>query len=114
MDGNPHTRVSGTCIIADRSFRTALQTNRKTEKEFPSKHAIKCTPLGDEEKKAFLSLHKSILHATKLGYPKEDKVLCLYTGASHKYWSGVVTKISEEQLQFALEEQQQHEPLGFI
>ena len=68
---------------------------------------------GDEGRKAFLSLHTSILHATKLGYPKEDKVLCLYTDASDKYWSGVVTQISEEQLQFPLEEQQ-HEPLGFI
>ncbi len=51
--------------------------------------------------------------AVKLSYPKEGHELCLYTDASDKYWSAVVTQTTKNQLDLPTEEQR-HEPLAFL
>ena len=62
---------------------------------------------------AFRSMQTSIQNSTKLSYPKKEKVLCLFTDASDRFWSGVVTQTDEVQLSLEVGEQK-HEPLAFV
>ena len=70
-------------------------------------------PWGTKQEQAFHNLQASLRNAVMLSYPKPEKIICVYTDASEKHWSSVVTQIEPEQLSLPVQEQR-HEPLGFL
>ena len=62
---------------------------------------------------AFKSLQDTIREAVQLSFPKKEKQICIYTDASDKFWSAVVTQIIPSDMQKPIEEQN-HEPLAFL
>ena len=68
---------------------------------------------GQSHEDAFRTMQNSLQSAVKLAYPDHGKVLCVFTDASDRFWSGVVTQVSEDQLALPFE-QQSHEPLAFL
>ena len=68
---------------------------------------------GPDHVKAFLQLQDCLRNAVQLAHPDPEKVVCVYTDASERYWSGVVTQTTPEQLSLPVE-QQGHEPLAFL
>lgn len=61
---------------------------------------------------AFRDLQETLRNAVTLSYLKPDMVVCVSTDSSDRYWSGVVTQTSEENLCLPVEDQR-HEPLAF-
>ena len=62
--------------------------------------------------RAFQDMVNAIRDATTLAFPNPDLVLCLFTDASHQFWSIVITQIPEEDLTLPFCEQR-HRPLAF-
>ena len=68
---------------------------------------------GPTHSTAFNSLQESLNSAVKLSYLDPQKEVCIYTDASERYWSAVVTQVKKEDLQLSTEDQK-HEPLAFL
>lgn len=68
---------------------------------------------GAEHQRAFTDLQNSLRDAVKLAYPKPGRVLCVYTDASDRFWSGIVTQTDVESLKLPIEEHQ-HEPVALL
>jgi hypothetical protein len=62
---------------------------------------------------AYKELNAVIDRNVKLAYPKEEMIQCMFTDASEKYSSGVVTQISPEDANKPVQ-LQRHETLGFV
>lgn len=82
-----------------------------------TKTSIRNIPLsslfwGAIQEKTFLQLQDTLRKSVKLSYPKPDMELCVYTDASDKYRSAVVTPHKSE-LDLPTSEQQ-HETLAFL
>lgn len=75
--------------------------------------ALSTLSWGTPHEKAFHDLQDMLHNAVKLSYPKEGMVICIYTDASERFWSGVVTQTQPADLDKSLEEQR-HEPLAFL
>ena len=54
-----------------------------------------------------------LANAVTLAHPDDSKIICLFTDASEKHWSGVLTQIPPADLDKPFAEQN-HEPLAFI
>lgn len=54
----------------------------------------------------------ALANAVTLAYPDSNRKLCLFTDASDKHWSGILTQIPERDLDLPFVEQH-HEPLAF-
>lgn len=83
-----------------------------------TKRAIKNIPLfklswGHIHNRVFLELQESLKNAIKLVHPDKEKIICVHTDASDRFWSGVVTQIHQKDLEIKIC-QQNHEPLGFV
>ena len=55
---------------------------------------------------------RKIEEATLLAHPDDDKTVCVFTDASDRFWSAVVTQIPPESIKNAFETDQ-HQPLLF-
>lgn len=62
---------------------------------------------------SFEAVRHSLCNAVELSHQDPNKVLCVHTDASDKFWSGVVTQCQPSELSKPTE-QQSHEPLAFI
>lgn len=91
----------------------AYQKAGKRKKKAIQNIALKDPAWSERHKAAFKDMQTSILTATKLSYPRKGKVLRLYTHASERNWSGVVTQTDEYQLNLQIEEQA-NEPMAFV
>lgn len=89
-----------------------LKAGRRTKRAIKGM-CLRNLSWGAIHETVFQSLQNSLRKAVKLSYPKDGKELCVYTDASDKFWSGLVTQTDPELLQLPLEEQQ-HEPLAFL
>ena len=68
---------------------------------------------GTEHEVAFRDLQESINNAIELSHPDTEKVICIHTDASDRFWSGVVTQASPSEL-CKPHFDQQHQPMGFV
>ena len=68
---------------------------------------------GAAHESVFHSLQDSLRSAVQIAHPSSDKVICVYTDASRKFWAGVVTQLPPEQLSLPMD-RQKHEPLAFL
>ena len=68
---------------------------------------------GPTHETSFRDLQDSLKSAVTLAYPDPEKVICVFTDASEKFWSGVVTQTKSDQLELPPGEQQ-HEPIAFL
>jgi len=62
---------------------------------------------------AFVKLKDAVAQSARLGYPREDRIQCMFTDANDYNTSGVVTQIPVEDAGKPVE-LQRHEPLGFV
>ena len=106
------TAISQIAPLAD-ILEQAYQVSGKRTKKFILNMPLGKLSWGKAHVDAFRSLQTSILNSTKLSYPKKEKVLCLFTDASDRFWSGVVTQTDEVQLSLEVGELK-HEPLAFV
>ena len=87
LDGNGYPGIQRSNQLVD-ILEEAYQVSGKQ-----TKNSILNVPLGKlswgkAHLETFRSMHSSILNYTKLSYPKKEKVLCLFTDASDRFWSG--------------------------
>ena len=68
---------------------------------------------GHVQDVSFLDLQDSLKSSIKLSYPDLEKTICVFTDASVRFWSGVVTQTNCEQLDLPIDEQQ-HESIAFL
>ena len=68
---------------------------------------------GTDHHQSFKYLQDSLENAVRLSYPDPKKVSCIFTDASDRFWSGVVTQTNRDQLALPIESQR-HEPLAFL
>ena len=68
---------------------------------------------GTTHLNAFRDLQDTLRNAVKLSYPNPGTEICIYTDASERFWSAVVTQCTPESLEPPLDEQR-HEPLAFL
>lgn len=61
----------------------------------------------------FNEMKMAITNAIRLTYPNDGNVICIYTDASNRYWSGVVTQCEKKELDKPTHEQK-HEPMAFL
>lgn len=109
----------GIPLFAERvSLLTSVLEEAYTLSKKRTKRSIKNIPLsklswGDKHIAAFKSIQESLINAVSLSHLKEDYIVCIFTDASIKFWSGVVTQTMENQLALPFGEQK-HEPLAFL
>ena len=68
---------------------------------------------GPEHALAFEKLKIAVAQSARLGYPREDRIQCVFTDANDYNASGMVTQIPVEDAEKPVE-LQRHEPLGFV
>lgn len=78
-----------------------------------AKVELTAADFGESELKAFEKLKKCLHDAATLAHPDPQKLLCLFTDASDKSWSGMLTQIPKCDLDLEFSEQK-HEPLSFL
>lgn len=61
----------------------------------------------------FNDLKDSLVNAVTLSYPDSQRTVCVYSDASDRFWSAVVTQITSDQLKLPLKDQR-HQPLAFL
>jgi RNase H-like domain found in reverse transcriptase/Integrase zinc binding domain/Integrase core domain len=71
------------------------------------------TGWGETELAVFGACKNALEHATILSYPTMTKRLCLYTDASDRFWSAIVTQVPHADLDLPVAPQA-HEPLAFL
>ena len=87
-------------------------SNKRTKKSIKNILLSKLS-WGTTHVNAFRSIQKSLQSAVQLSHPKEGLSTCVYTDASDKCWSAVVTQVHPNQLSLSMVEQR-HEPLAFL
>lgn len=95
--------------ILEHAYKQAPQKKKAAPRNIPPQKLS----WGTEHEKAFPSVQDSLRSAVKMGFPKPDHVLCVYTDASKHLWASVVTRTEEVELGNTIEEKR-HEPLAFI
>jgi len=75
--------------------------------------ALSTLPWGPTHVQVFTELQDTLRNAVKLSYPKPGMEICVYTDASDRFWSAVVTQTQPENLEIQLEDQK-HQPLAFL
>jgi len=88
------------------------RSGKRTKKSI-KKVALHTLSWGTAQEEAFRDIQDSIRSAVTLSYPDPEKVICVFTDASERYWSGVVTQCAESEVKKPSGEQK-HEPLAFL
>ena len=83
-----------------------------------TKRSIRSIPLknlswGPTHVKAFEEIQEDLRRSVTLSYPDISKTICVFTDASSRFWSGIVTQCDKNSLKLQLEDQK-HEPLAFL
>lgn len=97
----------------DEVLEKAYAKAGKRKKSALKNIALHTLSWGTDHITALASPQDSLRTAVKLGFPKQDQVVCMYTDASETLWASVATQTKEDHLSKPLE-QQRHEPLAFL
>ena len=68
---------------------------------------------GAAHEEAFRDLQETLRKAVQFSYPDPEQEICVFTDASERFWSVVVTQCSPEERD-KLPPDQRHEPLAFL
>ena len=68
---------------------------------------------GPTHETSFRDLQDSLKSTDTLAYPDAERVICVFTDASEKFWSAVVTQRKNNRLDLT-PGQLQHEPIAFL
>ena len=77
------------------------------------RHALAKFGWTDDMTYAWKKCLKHVEEATLLAHPDEEQALCVFTDASDRFWSAVVTQVPHEQLPKVFHSQM-HQPLLFM
>lgn len=66
-----------------------------------------------EQIRSFNHLQDSITNAATISYPEAEKLIFIYTNASERFWSTVVTQNDQSQLSRPIQDPE-HSPLAFL
>ncbi|MEN9524367.1 MAG: RNase H-like domain found in reverse transcriptase [Candidatus Parcubacteria bacterium] len=69
--------------------------------------------MGPEHALAFEKIKAVISQSARLGYPRDDRIQCMFTDANKYNTSAMVTQIPIEDAEKPVE-LQKYEPLGFV
>jgi len=83
----------------------AFTRSGKRTKRGVQKIALSTLSWGPTHEATFRELQDSLQTAVKLSYPDPQKCICIFTDASDRYWSGVVTQCAKEELKKPNEDQ---------
>lgn len=67
---------------------------------------------NSDHQQAFKEIISAVNYLMVVALPDPQKVICVFTDASDKFYGGIVTQVLPSELSLPFEEQQ-HEPLGF-
>lgn len=85
----------------------------KRKKRAIKNMSLRTLSWGAAQESAFLSLQETLRNHAYLAYPEKGKIICVYTDASDRFWSAVVTQTDEKELSKPIEKQK-HAPMGFL
>eukprot|EP00171_Calliarthron_tuberculosum_P023749 IDg23749t1 len=91
----------------------AYKISKKRTKKSIKNVMLKNLSWSEEHEQMFYSIQNSLRNAVMLAHQKPGYVTCIYTDASDRFWSGVVTQTTLKSLSMPIEKQQ-HEPLAFL
>ena len=89
-----------------------VQKGKRTKKA-AAKVILSDVGWGNEHNDSFRKCQNALENAVTLAYPSPEKRFCLYSDASEKFWSSVVTQVPYDDLNLP-HSQQRHEPLSFF
>ena len=101
------------CAPLTKLLEAAYTKTGKRNKRSIRNVALSSLPWGPTEEQCFYQLQDTLRNAVKLSYPLPDKEVCMYTDASDRYWSAVVTQVDKRHLSLPLADQR-HDPLAFL
>ena len=88
------------------------KSGRRTKRSIKN-ISLKDLSWGAQHEQTFLDLQESLKKAVAVAFPRPGHTLCVYTDASERFWSGIVSQTTEDELKKPYEEQR-HEPLAFL
>jgi len=91
----------------------AYSKSKKRTKKSITNIMLSSLSWGDKHIETFVQLQNDLKNSITLAYPDIEKTICLFTDASDRFWSGVVTQCDKETLKLSFDIQK-HEPLAFI
>ena len=100
-------------LLAKKALENVYELAGSRKKKKKSGIVLDNTIFGQKEKDCFDNMKTELHYAATLAHPDPEKSLCLFTDASDKHWSGVLTQIPENEKDQPFEEQH-HEPLSFL
>eukprot|EP00171_Calliarthron_tuberculosum_P002686 IDg2686t1 len=102
-------RVAPLVTVLEEAYEKVGKRTKRAIKNI----ALRSLSWGPDEERAFANLQDSLRNAVKMSYCAQDKVPCVFTDASNRFWSGVITQTTTKDLLKPFEEQR-HEPLAFL
>ena len=102
-------RIAPLSDVLEEAYARAGKRKKRAIKNI----ALRTLSWGADQEASFLSLQDTLRNAVDIAYPDKEKVLCVYTDASDRFWSAVVTQTGSKELSKPREEQE-HFPMGFL
>ena len=99
--------------VLNELLENAYKLSNKRTKKAIKNIALHKLSWGSAHSNAFRSIQKSLQSAVQLAHPKQGYSTCIFTDASERFWSAVVTQTEPAQLSLPSVEQQ-HEPIAFL
>ena len=102
-------RVAPLTEVLEEAHKLSGKRTRKSIQNI----ALSSLSWGAVHEKAFRNLQDTLRSAVELSYPEPEKEICIFTDASERFWSGVVTQCAAGELNKPPQDQK-HEPLAFL
>jgi len=99
--------------LLQKIFEESMKNMPNRKKSIARQVRLKQYGWGPEHALAFEKIKAAISQSARLGYPREDRIQCMFTDANEYNTSGMVTQIPIEDAEKPVE-LQRHEPLGFV
>ena len=99
--------------LLQKIFEESMKNMPNRRKSIARQVRLKQYGWGPEHALAFEKIKAAISQSARLGYPRDDRIQCMFTDANEYNTSGMVTQIPIEDEENPVE-LQRHEPLGFV
>ena len=94
-------------------FEESMKNMPNRKKSIARQVRLKKYGWSPEHALAFEKIKAAISRSARLGYPRDDRIQCMFTDANEYNTSGMVMQIPIEDAEKPVE-LQRHEPLGFV
>ena len=78
-----------------------------------TKYALDANGWNHTHREAFENVKQALAKSVVLAHPSASKLICLFTDASDKHWSGILTQVPPNDIDLPFAEQK-HQPLAFL